>query len=70
MMMRTTRALSALVFRGVVYLGLFVLVVVGHTALSAGLRSLGVEAGLALLVAGAIVLASVLFGLGALGRRR
>jgi hypothetical protein len=68
MLLRTTRAISALALRGVAYLGLFVLVVVAHTGLSAGLRSLGVDAGLALVGAGAIVLGAVVLGLNSLGR--
>lgn len=68
MLVRTTRAISAAALRSVVYLGLFLLVVVAHTGLSAALRSLGVDAGWALLGAGGVVLASVVAGLHYFGR--
>ncbi len=68
MLVRTTRAISAAALRSVVYLGLFLLVVVAHTGLSAALRSLGVDAGWALLGAGGAVLASVVAGLHCVGR--
>jgi hypothetical protein len=68
MLVRTTRAISTLALRGVAYLGLFVLVVVAHTGLGAALRSLGVDAGWALLAAGGAVLAAVIGGLHYLGR--
>jgi hypothetical protein len=70
MLVRTTRAISTLALRGVAYLGLFVLVVIAHTGLSAALRSLGVDAGWALLTAGAAVLTAVVVGLNTLGRGR
>jgi TonB family protein len=59
MLIRTTRTLSTWMLRGLFYAALFAVVVIAHLAVSGVLRAQGWGGGVALLVAGAVVLVFV-----------
>jgi len=59
MLVRTTRTLSTWTLRALFYAALFAVVVVAHLAINSALRAQGWSGGLALVVAGVIVLAFV-----------
>ena len=63
MIIRATRNFSQATFRVAFYIGLFVLVVVAQVGVSSGLRVIGWSPGMALVVSGAVVLASVLLAM-------
>lgn len=64
MLIRTTRTLSAWALRALFYAALFAVVVLSHLALTALLLAQGWGNGVALLIAGAVVLAFVIVVLG------
>jgi hypothetical protein len=68
MVVRATRALSALLLRIAAYVVLFLVVVALHLALTGALRSLGIDDGLALLLSGVAVLTAVLSSISLLER--
>ncbi len=60
MLIRATRTVSALTLRALGYGALFLVVVIGHVALTGALRQLGWSAGASLFASGAVVLGVVL----------